>query len=219
MKTKDEELKDARNEDPITGEPGSHPVGVGVGTAAGAAAGGAIGAAGGPVGAVVGAVVGGIAGAAAGKTAGEAVNPTVEDAYWRENHARQDYANADDNFDDFGPAYRAGYEGPSRYRTSYDEAEGEISRNWEKDRGSSRLGWDRAKHAVRAGWIASNGRSPAMRMAMAAEEFSRAKLKFRGRHLRSEVPAAFCRLAQPLRKGFHDEYRRDHQGYGSYPAR
>jgi hypothetical protein len=152
MKTKDEELKDARNEDPITGEPGSHPVGVGVGPAAGATAGGAIGAAGGPVGAAVGAVVGGIAGAAAGKAGGEAVNPTVEDAYWRENHPRQDYASPDDHFDDYGPAYRAGYEGPSRYRTSYDKAEGEISRNWEKDRGSSRWDWDRAKHAVRAGW-------------------------------------------------------------------
>jgi hypothetical protein len=36
--------KKDRNEDPITGEPGSHPVGVGVGTAGGAAAGAAVGA-------------------------------------------------------------------------------------------------------------------------------------------------------------------------------
>lgn len=152
MKTKSEELKDARNEDPITREPGSHPLGVGVGTAAGAAAGGAIGAVGGPVGAAVGAVVGGIAGAAAGKAGAEAANPTVEDAYWRENHARQPYATAEDNYEEFGPAYRVGYEGPARYRTTYDKAEEEISRNWEKDRGDSSLSWDRAKHAVRAGW-------------------------------------------------------------------
>ena len=160
MKTKDQELKDARNEDPITKEPGSHPVGVGVGTAAGAAAGGAIGAVGGPVGAAIGAVVGGVAGAAAGKAGGEAVNPTVEDAYWREQHPRQDYATAGDNYDDFAPAYRAGYEGPARYRTSYDEAEDEISRNWENDRGNSRLDWDRAKHAVRAGWHRVERRLP-----------------------------------------------------------
>src|SRR4051794_32509382 len=51
------------NQDPITGEPGAHPVGVGVGTAAGGAAAGALGgAAAGPVGAVVGAVAGGLAG-------------------------------------------------------------------------------------------------------------------------------------------------------------
>src|SRR6266487_6871524 len=51
------------NPDPITGTPGSHPVGTGVGAAAGGSAatyaGAAIGAAaGGPVGAVVGGVVG-----------------------------------------------------------------------------------------------------------------------------------------------------------------
>ena len=57
------------NPDPITGEKGAHPIGVGIGTAAGgAAAGAAAGMAAGPVGAVAGAVVGGIAGGLAGKT-------------------------------------------------------------------------------------------------------------------------------------------------------
>ena len=58
------------NRDPITNEPGAHPVGTGVGAAlGGAAAGAAAGAFGGPVGAVVGGVAGAVAGGLAGKAA------------------------------------------------------------------------------------------------------------------------------------------------------
>jgi len=153
MKSKDEELKDARNEDPITGEPGSHPVGVGVGTAAGAAAGGAMGAVGGPVGAAVGAVVGGIAGGLAGKAGGEAVNPTVEDTYWRENHSRADYYDTQRTYDeDYAPAYRLGWEGPQRYGTDFDTSENAMRADWEERKGKSRLDWEHAKHAARDAW-------------------------------------------------------------------
>ena len=141
-----------RNEDPITGEPGSHPVGVGVGTAGGVATGAAVGAAGGPVGAVVGAVVGGVAGAAAGKSVAENVNPTVERDYWSENHAAQDYATREDNFDDYEPAYRMGYEGPGRHRTTWDKAENKLEAEWNEFKGESKLNWEKAKHATRAGW-------------------------------------------------------------------
>src|SRR4051812_35221837 len=78
------------NRDPISGAPGAHPVGTGIGAAGAGAAGAAIGAALGPagsaVGGVVGAVVGALAGGLAGKGAAEAINPTDEDAYWRENY-------------------------------------------------------------------------------------------------------------------------------------
>ena len=67
------------NRDPITKEPGAHPVEVGVGTAlAGAAAGLAAGSLVGPVGTVIGAVVGGVAGGYGGKLAGEALDPTTK---------------------------------------------------------------------------------------------------------------------------------------------
>ncbi|MCW1886024.1 hypothetical protein OKA04_14900 [Luteolibacter flavescens] len=152
MKSQDKEIRDARNEDPITGEPGSHPVAVGVGTAAGAAAGGAVGAIAGPVGAAVGAVVGGIAGAVSGKAGGEAVNPTVEEAYWRENHPRQSYAAADSSYDDYDPAYRMGWEGPTRYGTNFEAANSAMRSDWEERKGSSKLDWQDAEPAVRAGW-------------------------------------------------------------------
>lgn len=161
MKTKDEELKDARNEDPITGEPGSHPLGVGVGTTAGAAAGAGIGAVGGPVGAAVGAVVGGVAGALAGKAGAEKVNPTVEVDYWRDQHPRQDYADSAYTFDDdYAPAYRMGWEGPDRYNSSFDAAESAMRDDWEERKDKSRLNWENAKHAVRAGWHRVERRLP-----------------------------------------------------------
>src|SRR3954468_14331864 len=83
--------RDLENRDPITGEPGAHPIGTGVGAAAGGATGAAIGAVGGPAGAAVGLVAGAVVGGLAGKAGGESVNPTVEDAYWRETHPLQPY--------------------------------------------------------------------------------------------------------------------------------
>lgn len=53
--------------DPITGEPGAHPVGVGVGALGAGAAGAAIGSIGGPIGMLIGAAIGAVAGGLAGK--------------------------------------------------------------------------------------------------------------------------------------------------------
>ncbi|MGV3774739.1 MAG: DUF2382 domain-containing protein [Verrucomicrobiales bacterium] len=95
------------NRDPITGEPGSHPVGTGVGAAvggaggaaAGAAAGAALGTAGaGPVGTAVGAVAGAIAGAAAGHGTAEGLNPTTS----HDEGRYIDYAVVDQNSDKIG---------------------------------------------------------------------------------------------------------------------
>jgi uncharacterized protein (TIGR02271 family) len=76
--------KDA-NRDPISGEPGSHPVGTGVGAVAGGAAGAAAGAAtgaavgtagAGPIGTGIGAAVGAIVGGLAGHGTAEGLSPT-----------------------------------------------------------------------------------------------------------------------------------------------
>lgn len=146
-----------RNEDPITGEPGSHPVGVGVGTAGGAA----VGAAGGPVGAVVGAVVGGIAGAYAGKGVAENIDPTEEAAYWRDKHVNQEWADDPDNtYGDFEPAYRYGYTRAADKGTKWDDDDSTLGSEWEEFKGDSRLNWDKAKHATRAGWHRVESRFP-----------------------------------------------------------
>jgi uncharacterized protein (TIGR02284 family) len=140
------------NRDPITDEPGSHPVGTGIGAAGGAVAGAAAGAIGGPVGAAVGGVVGAVVGGLAGKAAGEAVNPTAEEAFWKENYSKEPYYEQGRNFDDYGPAYRLGLTGRTRYEDPWQSVEPRLASEWETTRGSSSLGWDKASHASRAAW-------------------------------------------------------------------
>ncbi|HTA66078.1 MAG TPA: hypothetical protein VK753_11285, partial [Xanthomonadaceae bacterium] len=67
------------NRDPLSGTPGSHPIGTGIGAASGAAAGAAVGSMAGPVGTAVLGVVGAVMGGLAGKGIGEAVRPTTEE--------------------------------------------------------------------------------------------------------------------------------------------
>jgi uncharacterized protein (TIGR02271 family) len=140
-----------RNEDPITGAPGAHPVGVGVGTAAGgAAAGMAAGAAAGPVGAVAGAVIGGVLGGLAGKEVAEQIDPTEEDAYWRDNYKTRSYVDKGADYSAYQPAYRYGWESQNRYAgKTFDQAESDLRSGWDKVRGASSLAWDKARNAVR----------------------------------------------------------------------
>lgn len=142
-----------RNEDPITGEPGAHPVGVGMGTAGGAAAGAAIGSTVGPVGTVVGAVIGGVAGGLGGKAVAEAIDPTAENAYWQSNYQGRHYYDRSYSYDDYAPAYRYGWESRRRYPGKrYEEVEPDLERGWEQTKDKSRLGWDKAKQATRDAW-------------------------------------------------------------------
>ena len=153
MDIADVEDRDA-NADPITGEPGAHPVGTGVGAAVGGAAAGlAAGAAAGPIGAGVGAVVGGIAGGLAGKAIAEQVDPTAEEAYWREEYAKRDYYDPTIGYEEVGPAYRYGWESRARhYDKSWDQAESHLERDWSTQRGMSKLEWERARPATRDAW-------------------------------------------------------------------
>jgi phage tail tape-measure protein len=145
------------NPDPITGAPGSHPVGTGVGAAGGGAAGAAIGAAvsgpAAPVGAAVGAVIGAVAGGLAGKGVAESVNPTAEEEYWRSNYATRPYADSNLSYDEFSPAYRYGWESRTRYADRrFEDVESDLGRDWNRAKGQSRLSWDRAKLATRDAW-------------------------------------------------------------------
>lgn len=156
------ELEKDRNPDPITGAPGSHPVGTGVGAAgggiAGAAAGAAIGAAisgpAAPVGGVVGAVAGAVGGGLVGKGVAEKIDPTVEDEYWRQHHPDAPYADEGYDYDvDYRPAYAYGWESRTRYPDRrFDDVESDLERGWDRVKGKSRLQWDQAKMATRQAW-------------------------------------------------------------------
>ena len=142
------------NRDPLSGAPGAHPVGTGLGAAAGGlAAGAAAGTVAGPVGTLVGAVAGAVIGGLAGKGVAELIDPTAEEAYWRENYASRPYVSKGATFDDYGPAYRYGVDSYGRFAgRTFEEAEPELIRDWDSARGSSRLTWENAKHATRDSW-------------------------------------------------------------------
>ena len=142
------------NRDPITDAVGSHPVGTGLGAlAGGAAAGAAAGTVAGPVGTVVGAAVGAVVGGLAGKGIAEAIDPTAEDAYWRDNYSSRPYVDSGATYDDYGPAYAYGVNSYSTYAgRDWDDVEPELSGRWDTMRGQSSLEWDRAKHATKDAW-------------------------------------------------------------------
>ena len=140
------------NRDPLTNEPGAHPVGTGVGAAlGGAAAGAAAGAVGGPVGAAIGGVAGAVAGGLAGKAAAEAVNPTHEDAYWRDTYQREPYYVGGRTYDEYRPAYELGWSSVGRYDGEFDEVEPRLADDW-RARHANGLPWTDARPAARAAW-------------------------------------------------------------------
>jgi hypothetical protein len=142
------------NRDPISGEPGSHPVGTGVGSAGGAGLGAALGAPFGPIGALIGGAIGAIAGGAAGHAAGESIDPTGETEYWKTTHTSRPYYDKNNTWDDYEPAYRTGWETRSKFgdRKWDDKLENDLKNSWETTKGKSKLGWENAKDAVRDAW-------------------------------------------------------------------
>ncbi len=166
----DDQSKDL-NRDPITGEPGSHPLGTGLGSAGGAAAGAAIGAVGGPIGMAIGGAIGAVAGGVVGHEVAEGMDPTAEDAYWSENFRKEPYNQQDFDYPDYQPAYRAGYTSyGARPTASFAEIQEELSRQWSQNRGESRLDWEKARPAAEAGFNRAQSSSTRSRSASRANE-------------------------------------------------
>lgn len=142
------------NPDPITEEPGSHPIGTGVGAAlGGAAAGAAAGAVAGPIGTIAGATIGAIAGGYAGKATEEYFDPTAEDAYWRANFKNRPYAEAGKDYDYYRPAYEYGWESSSHFRDrNFVDVESDLATDWETRPDRADLDWEDARPAVEDAW-------------------------------------------------------------------
>jgi hypothetical protein len=81
-----------------------------------------------------------------------AINPTAEEAYWRESFRSEPYYRAEFSYEDYGPAYRVGYTGPVRRHGEFDELEGQLKDDFQRVRGRSRLRWEEAREATRAAW-------------------------------------------------------------------
>ena len=80
------------------------------------------------------------------------INPTAEDAYWRQAFKREPYYRAELSYEDYSPAYRVGYTGPVRREGDFNTLEGALQQDWQRVRGRSRLDWAQARQATRAAW-------------------------------------------------------------------
>jgi len=168
-----------RNLDPITGAPGSHPVGTGLGAVGGMTAGMMVGSVAGPIGSAVGGVVGTVVGGFAGKGIGEVVNPTADEVlfdaipqqteqtlqtptplesdeyerYWQRAFITEPYYDSNYSYDDYAPAYRAGIVDRLNNNRSWDVAESDMQTLWNRYKGASRLSWNEARQAMQAAWL------------------------------------------------------------------
>lgn len=107
----------------------------------------------GPIGGIVGGAIGAVGGGLAGHGVAEVIDPTVEDAYWRETYRTRPYVGADETYETYAPAYRYGWESRQRYAgRGWNDVEGDLGRDWNEARGTSSLTWDRAKLATRDAW-------------------------------------------------------------------
>jgi uncharacterized protein (TIGR02271 family) len=150
-KTVDLPPQGSRNPDPVTDQPGSHPIETGIGAAVGGAASGmAVGAVAGPVGAAIGAAAGAVAGGLAGKGIGEVIDPTTEDNWLRENFGSRPYVKKGETFETYQDAYRYGGEAEARHHgRGFDEVEDDLKLDWGKAKEHGGLTWSHARDAVR----------------------------------------------------------------------
>lgn len=88
----------------------------------------------------------------ANPTHARVINPTAEDAYWRQAFRREPYYRPERNFEDYGPAYRVGYTAPMRREGSFHTLERALAQDFDRVRGRSRLSWEEARQATRAAW-------------------------------------------------------------------
>jgi hypothetical protein len=94
-----------------------------------------------------------VAGGLAGNAIAKSIDPTAEEAYWRENYSSRPYVTKGATYDEYGPAYRYGVDAYGRYEgRSFEQAEPELMRDWDRARGTSKLTWENAKHAARDAW-------------------------------------------------------------------
>ena len=86
-----------------------------------------------------------------GKAAAEAVNPTEEDAYWREIYHREPYYVGGRTYDQYRPAYELGWSSVGRYEGDFEAVEPRLADDW-RARHSDGLAWTDARPAARAAW-------------------------------------------------------------------
>jgi hypothetical protein len=80
------------------------------------------------------------------------VDAAQEDDYWRRVFWCESYFRDGLDYEDYAPAYCAGYIGYAQYGGDYEDAETSLCANWVRIKGDSRLTIDEAMQAIRAAW-------------------------------------------------------------------
>ena len=94
-----------------------------------------------------------------GNAVANQVDAEAEAAHWRENYRTRPYVDPDASFDDYGPAYDYGVAGYVKYPDrTFEDAEADLSRDWDVSRMSSRLEWSHAREASLDAWMRAHGR-------------------------------------------------------------
>lgn len=154
--------------DPITGAPGAHPLGTGAGAASGGIAGAVAGAAvGGPPGALIGGALGAVAGGLFGKSAAESINPSAEEAFWKEAYVEEPYYVEGKAYEYYAPAYRIGWEGHMRFRgRQFEEVEAELRKEYDHFVSEGAPDWGIGRQAARSAWdrVDFTATSPGLRL-------------------------------------------------------
>lgn len=149
--SKDEDIFDrSARSDPITGEPGFHPIGTVAGGTSGAMAGAAVGSIGGPIGIMLGAVAGGLVGGLAGDALAELMSPADIDQYWRREF-EQAASEGEESYDQVKSAIYFGTQERLRYgqaAPSWSEIESELAKLWRVSPLSSGEEWTEVRETV-----------------------------------------------------------------------
>jgi hypothetical protein len=99
------------------------------------------------------AVAGAMAGGLAGHSFAASIDPTVEEAYWREHYSSRPYVTGGATFNEYRPAYSYGVDAHRRFEgRSFEQVEPELMRDWDRVKGTSSLTWENAKLAARDSW-------------------------------------------------------------------
>jgi hypothetical protein len=80
------------------------------------------------------------------------VDAAQEDDYWRRVFWCESYFREGLDYEDYAPAYCAGYIGYAQYGGDYEDAETSLCANWVRIKGDSRLALQDARSAMRAAW-------------------------------------------------------------------
>ena len=155
-KTVDDRKVTGTNQDPLTKEPGSHPIGTTIGAAGAGALGAVAGAiAMGPIGAVVGGALAAGVGGAVGHEAAEVANPTYYsiEPTLKERFPDRDYGQGR-QFEDYQDAYIFGARERERYNNEpwRDELDADLERRWDEEHRNGQLAYRDARPAIRDSW-------------------------------------------------------------------